>query len=307
MLIEGDKYLYIEDIEDIEKIEKIAKTIIISYKDDYKIKKVEDIDIDENNEMPNILVYKNDIIRINFENILSSVKIIIIKYFDMVDMKNYENIPENIEYIIINGEEFKNYETSIDYIINVLEPEDKLNIENSRGWTVIDQIIKELSICYSNEEYYEMGEELEEYLMKIIDKIEKEKLMKKYNEDQNILRFLRNKNLIKIILNKLNKDEINELVKRDNILFNSSYKEDIKLMIIPYLTIETINNKKLINNENITVLTYLIIENKRSIVNKKNNKIIEELIKRVYKIDITKEEIDNIIKLNEDEIKKIFE
>jgi len=329
MLIEEDKYIYIEDIE---YIEKIAKTVKISYKNGYKAKKVEDIEVEINEkiEIPNILVYQNNMIKINFENILSNVRVVIMRYFDYIDMKNYENIPENIEYIIINGEIYKhdkrdrynkfefveymmeyiirtykennNYETSIDYIKNVLESENKINIENSRGWTVLDQIIKELSICYSDEGYYEKGGELEEYLIKIVDKIDNEKLIKKYNENQNIFTFLRNNELINKILNKLGKEQINEIVRRDKILFNL-YGNEIKLMILPYLTTETIKYKKMINGENITALTYLLIKNKYI----KDKKIIEELIKRVYKIDITKEEIENIIKLNEEEIKKIFE
>jgi len=330
MLIEEDKYIYIEDIG-IENIKKIAKTINILYKDNYIIKKVEEIDINTDKK-PNILVYKNDEIRINFENIISSVKIVIIKYFDFYDMKNYEKIPENIEYIIINGEiykhdkedkknkfefveymmeykikiydEYKNYESSIDYIRNILEPENKLNIENSRGWTVIDQIIKELNICQSDDGYCEKGEEIEEYLITIVDKIENKNLMKKYNKNQNILSYITNKKLIKKILNKLEKEEINEIVKRDNILFNL-YGNETKLMILPYLTLETINKKKIINGENMTALTYLIIKNKYLSV--KDKKIIEELIKIVYKMEITKEEIENIIKLNIEEIKKIFE
>ena len=203
--IDRNKYMYIE----AEILEK-CKKIVCNYKS--RKNKISDIDIDidleENNiyNLPNILVFKSKEETIDFENIFSSVKILISDY-NTIGYNKWLDIPENIEYIIVEGKIYRNNKKNklemayfmktieiINYIEEVIIPEDKINEETYNKNTVIDVIIDE--IWKVSESNYKLKDKLEELFMIIIERIDKEKLNKKYENNYTILNYIDNETII---------------------------------------------------------------------------------------------------------------
>jgi len=286
MLISKNRYIYIEN----ENVIKICKKMILNY--DNKRERISDIDV-ESEKRPNILVYKSSEERIDYENIYKSVRILVSDY-SSIGYKNYENIPENIEYIIVDGEEYRNDKRNklelryfmntkeiIEYIEEKIIREDKIDEETSRGESIIDIIIFE--IFKISELNYKIKENIERIFIEIIEKVDKRLLNKIYEHNYTILNYIENEMIILRLINRMNKEIINNIDREgDNLRFKMYLSENILMEILEYMTEDNINKKK----EN--GMTALIINCYHN-----NNNMCIELINRMKK-DV----IESIVKIS---------
>jgi len=150
-------------------IEEIS-SIVCKYGGKRTNEMIEDIELGET--MPNILIYNvYSINKPNYNNIFPSVKILVTNEYGLKDGL-WNNIPDHIEYIIVDGKiyknnkdkfdfiEFENYEKKIEIIIELLM-EGRINEKNINDKTLL---------------YYACRYSLNEISMRIINKMTSEAL-----------------------------------------------------------------------------------------------------------------------------------
>jgi hypothetical protein len=189
-----NRYLYL-DVEN-KDIRKMINIMYIS--DDRQIDKI-DVEINEN--LPNILVYKNKD-NVSFDNIFGSVRVLIT---DMRSIKKglYKTIPEFIERVIINNVDIGDIRKNK---INLVEFIDEKEVE--------DYIISEF---IEKEKYNEITDNKSNLLIisikKRVNKIHK-KLIEKMDDDVIYMRDKNNKNALEYALEYCNEKLAVEIINK---------------------------------------------------------------------------------------------
>jgi len=231
-----------------------------------KLKKIEDIEI--NVEEPNILICEGDENTImRYENIYPSVRIIITDV-ESLRFGGWKEIPEYVEYILINNilvfedlKIYRNNRNKIDYIeienegrtinnlIDDIISEGRINEENNIGKTVIDYMMIELR-------YKEILEMLKEG--KIEDRIinnSKKSLLSKLSERYPVYFITKNyKELVELInyviditseelINRYDEKNIEEY---ENLIYSKMIATQNKNLILKI--INRINNVEILKN-----------------------------------------------------------
>jgi len=218
--IRGNKYLYIDIGE--KDVRKMINILYISDK-----KQIDELELETENNFPNILIYKNRE-NVSFENIFTSVRILIT---DIGSIKDglYKTIPEFIERVIINNVDIGDIRNKK---INLVEFIDDKEVENY----IIDEFIEkekydEITDNKSNLLIISIKKRVNKIYNKLIEKMDKEVIYKRDNKNKNALEYALeycNEKLADKIINKIKDDkefiEINIEMFKDVVKKNRSHK-----------------------------------------------------------------------------------
>jgi hypothetical protein len=256
----NNEYILLE-----EKIENIAKIEVNIFKN--REKKIEDIEIEG---LPNILITINYDNIPNFNNIFSSVKIIITNNRCLYMNDNWLNIPENVEYIIVKENKTIIYRNNRD------------------KFDFIDVILKKYS-SYYNDQIIIKHNLIINFIKEIIREEREDKINKRNIQKLSLIDLLiihtnniineETKEICKELMNKISKKIINENDYENNSLLHQAIiynKYEIADIIVENEKYENFNGR---NNEEEIILEMLIkrlyYDNKEKIIN-----LIYKIIKK---------------------------